>query len=75
MRLTILKLLKSVPDLPTPLTTEVLKKGHAEAPHTLQHLFMVLCTGLEKVGEHDSYTERYVRAASDDAVFATTKGV
>jgi len=38
------------------------------------HFFRVLCIGFEKVYDPDCRTEGYIKAAADDAVFATTRG-
>ncbi len=64
LRLEILKLLKSSPPLPSPLTPEALKKGQMDAPDSLVHFFRVLCTGSEMVSDHDSKSERYSRLSS-----------
>ncbi len=61
LRLEILKLLKSSPPLPSPLTAEALKKGQMDDPDSLVHFCRVLCTGSEIVGDHDSRSERYAR--------------
>ncbi len=74
LRLEILKLLKSSPPLPIPLTLETLKKGQVDAPDSLVHFIRVLCTGSEMVGDHDSRPEKYARSAADDVIFVTKKG-
>ncbi len=64
LRFEILKLLKSSPPLPSPLTPEAIKKGQMDAPDSLVHFFRVLCTGSEIVGDHDSRSEQYARLSS-----------
>jgi hypothetical protein len=66
--------LPTAPDLPTPLTAEVLRKGQADTTDMLMHFFRVLCTGSETVGDSDSHTEWYVRTASADTIFVTSRG-
>ena len=69
-----MKLFKTCPQLPEPVTPDVLKRGQAEPPSALMHFFRVLCTGSEKVCDPDCRTERYIKAAAADAVFDTTRG-
>lgn len=73
LRNAILQLAKKHPDLPNPLTVDALQAGQANPPEILTHFFKILYTGSSNKEPSDRMS-RYIRSASEDALFAVTNG-
>jgi hypothetical protein len=73
IRASIQKLRANCKELPSPLTAEALAEGQIVPPDVLLQFYRVLYTGSEKV-DTSSCAQRYAHSASQDAIFATTRG-